>query len=86
MINALTYADDIVLLSTTKEGLEIAIDTVHKYCINWKLKIDSSKTKTLIFSRGNQKTRQTNTILENKQSNCSPTATDREIEAGETRE
>ena len=55
MINALAYADDIVLLSTNKEGLQIAIETVHKYCINWKFKIDSSKTKTLIFSRGNKK-------------------------------
>ena len=55
MINALAYADDIVLLSTTKEGLQKAIDTVQEYCTNWKLKINSSKTKTMIFSRGNQK-------------------------------
>ena len=55
MINALAYADDIVLLSTTKEGLQKAIDVVQQYCTNWKLKINSSKTKTMIFSRGNQK-------------------------------
>ena len=54
-INALAYADDIVLLSTTKEGLQKAIDTVQKYCEEWKLKMNKSKTKTMIFSRGNQK-------------------------------
>ena len=54
-INALAYADDIVLLSTSKEGLQKAIDTVQQYCTDWKLKMNSSKTKTMIFSRGNQK-------------------------------
>ena len=54
-ISALAYADDIVLLSTTKEGLQKAIDTVQKYCEEWKLKMNNSKTKTMIFSRGNQK-------------------------------
>ena len=43
-INALAYADDIVLLSTTKEGLQKALDTVQEYCNTWSLKINNSKT------------------------------------------
>lgn len=55
MINALAYADDIVLLSTSKEGLQKALDTIQEYCTDWHLKINSSKTKTMIFSKGNRK-------------------------------
>ena len=33
----------------------IVLNIVQEYCTNWKLKINSSKTKTMIFSRGNQK-------------------------------
>ena len=55
MINALAYADDIVLLSTSKEGLQKALNTIQEYCTQWHLKINSSKTKTMVFSKGNQK-------------------------------
>ena len=51
----MAYADDIVLLSTTKEGLQKALDVVHDYCSTWKLKINSAKTKTVVFSRGNRR-------------------------------
>ena len=54
MLNALAYADNIVLLSSTEAGLQKAINIVQEYCTNWKLKMNSSKTKTMIFSRGNQ--------------------------------
>ena len=53
-INALAYADDIVLLSTSKEGLQRSIDITEKFCQTWRLKINHSKTKTMVFSRGNK--------------------------------
>ena len=53
-INALAYADDIVLLSTSKEGLQKSIDITEKYCQTWRLRINRSKTKTMVFSRGNK--------------------------------
>ena len=62
LINALAYADDIVLLSTTKEGLQKGIDTVQDYCNDWGLMINDSKTKTMIFSKGNQKIKTTFTL------------------------
>jgi hypothetical protein len=54
-LNALAYADDIVLLSTSSEGLQKAINITDEYCQRWKLKINHSKTKSMVFSRGNQK-------------------------------
>lgn len=53
-INALAYADDIVLISKTKAGLQKALDIVEQYCETWRLKINHSKTKTMVFSRGNR--------------------------------
>ena len=53
--NALAYADDIVLLSTSKEGLQKALDITQKYCEKWRLTINHSKTKSMVFSKGNQK-------------------------------
>jgi hypothetical protein len=53
--NALAYADDIVLLSTSQGGLQQALDITEKYCEKWRLTINHSKTKSMVFSRGNQK-------------------------------
>ena len=53
-INALAYADDIVLISKSKEGLQKALHIVEAYCEKWRLKINHSKTKTMVFSRGNR--------------------------------
>jgi hypothetical protein len=52
-INALMYADDLVLISETKEGLQRQIDSLHDYCQKWKLKINIKKTKSMVFNRGN---------------------------------
>ena len=43
--NALAYADDIVLLSKSKEGLQKAIDQMYDFCEKWKLKVNSDNTK-----------------------------------------
>ena len=53
--NALAYADDIVILSTTAKGLQKALDITEKYCEKWRLTINHKKTKSMVFSRGNQK-------------------------------
>ena len=50
-INCLMYADDIVLLSETKEGLQKSLDQLSVYSENWYLKINQKKTKTMIFQK-----------------------------------
>ena len=52
-INALMYADDLVLISRTKEGLQRQIDSLYNYCKKWKLNINIKKTKSMVFNRGN---------------------------------
>ena len=47
----LLYADDTVLLSNSANGLQQALNDLGRYCTEWKLKVNSSKTKVIIFSR-----------------------------------
>ena len=60
--NALAYADDIVLLSLTEKGLQKALDITERYCKKWRLTINHSKTKSMVFSRGNQKIKASFTV------------------------
>ena len=53
-INALMYADDLVSISRTKEGLQHQIDSLQDYCKKWKLSINTAKTKSMVFNRGNR--------------------------------
>ena len=50
-VNSLMYADDLVLVSRTKEGLQNLLDILHVFTESWFLKVNRSKTKTMCFSR-----------------------------------
>ena len=51
----LMYADDTVLLAESPEDLQKNLDNLNEYCNNFDLKINTSKTKIFIFSRGKLK-------------------------------
>ena len=50
------YADDIVFFANTPEelqpGLDLLTDLLTEYCKRWKLTINVSKTKVLVFRKG----------------------------------
>ena len=48
----LLYADDIVFFANTPEELQLGLDLLADYCKRWKLTINVSKTKVLIFRNG----------------------------------
>ncbi|XP_053379986.1 uncharacterized protein LOC128548636 [Mercenaria mercenaria] len=48
----LLYADDTVIVSETRNDLQQALNLYEQYCEMWKLTLNTSKTKILIFSRG----------------------------------
>ena len=48
----LLYAGDTVILAESPKELQLALDAMDQYCTLWKRKINVSKTKVLIFSRG----------------------------------
>ena len=50
-VPCLFWADDLVLLSKTKDGLQKKLDILAKYSADWKLKVNIDKTKSLIFNK-----------------------------------
>ena len=55
-LNCLIYADDVLLLSESKEDLQSCLDSLNVYCDYWKLRINTEKTKVMVFSAGKIKT------------------------------
>ena len=51
----LLYADDTVILSDSEVGLQNALNIYAEYCNNWKLIVNISKSKIIIFSRATVK-------------------------------
>ena len=50
-IFVLLYADDTVLLSETRDGLKQSLLALEMYCEQWKLTVNSEKTKIMIFQK-----------------------------------
>ena len=50
-LNCLMYADDIALISKSKEGLQTTLDRLSEYCNTWHLTINTNKTKIVIFNK-----------------------------------
>ena len=54
-IPRLLYADDIVILSQTKTGLQNKLHQLYDNCIAWGLQINRDKTKVIIFTHTDPK-------------------------------
>jgi len=54
-IGCLMFADDIAILSTSPIGLQLALTKLHNYCNEWNLKLNTKKTKIMIFNKGGRK-------------------------------
>jgi hypothetical protein len=50
-INCLLYADDVVLLSETKDGLQNCITSLKNFCDNIGMEININKSKIMIFNK-----------------------------------
>ena len=50
-LNSLSWADDFVLMSTSKTGLQNFLDNLQTYCCKWGLEVNTDKTKTITFSK-----------------------------------
>uniref|UniRef100_A0A671UAW8 ribonuclease H n=1 Tax=Sparus aurata TaxID=8175 RepID=A0A671UAW8_SPAAU len=50
-VKGLLYADDLVLLSPTKEGLQQHLNLLHTFCQSWALTVNPKKTKIMIFQK-----------------------------------
>ena len=50
-INSLFYADDLIILSRSKTGLQNCLDKLSSYCTSWMMKINLKKTKIMVFQK-----------------------------------
>ena len=48
-IECLLYADDLLLLSNSANGLQNAVNGINEYSAKWGLRINTDKTKVMIF-------------------------------------
>ncbi len=51
-INSLSWADDLVLMSTSHKGLQTCLNRLNEYCKKWGLSINVNKTKIMIMEKG----------------------------------
>ena len=51
-LSILFYADDTVIMAETADDLQKALNEFYLYCNQWKLQVNTDKTKILIFCRG----------------------------------
>ena len=54
-ILVLLYADDTVIFSESKEGMQSALNIFQSYCDKWKLTVNVNRTKVLAFSKRKSK-------------------------------
>ena len=45
------YADDIVLMSSSEEGLRKHLRSLEEFCEDWKLEVNIDKTKVCAFGK-----------------------------------
>ena len=58
-ISCLMYADDLVILSETPSGLQTCLQNLHQYTEKWDLKLNTKKTKVMIFQHQGRKSKDT---------------------------
>ncbi len=50
-VKFLLYADDLVLLSPTEQGLQQSLALLEQYCQSWALAVNLKKTNIMIFQK-----------------------------------
>jgi hypothetical protein len=53
-LNCLLYADDLVILSRSKIGLQNCLDQLNNWCKQWLMQINLNKTKIMVLQKSNQ--------------------------------
>ena len=53
IINHIFQADDLTLISETRDGLQKLINGLEKFCQRWQIEINLEKTKIMIKTKNN---------------------------------
>lgn len=52
-INSLLFADDMVLIAESEQGLQDLLNALYDWCFKWRLKVNESKSKIIHFRKSN---------------------------------
>ena len=50
-VNSVSWADDLILLSLSRDGLQKCVSKLEEYCKKWGLEINEMKTKCMVMTR-----------------------------------
>ena len=50
-LNSISWADDLILLSKSKLGLQTCLNNLEQYCKTWGLEVNIDKTKVMVFAK-----------------------------------
>ena len=51
IVGSLAFADDLLIISESKEGLQNSINKLNMFCDNWQLTLNVKKTKTMVVQQ-----------------------------------
>lgn len=68
-LNCLMYADDIVIFSSSSQGLQDRLNMLEQFCDDWCINVNIKKTKVLIFNKAGRKISE-NFTLQNNHLEC----------------
>ena len=57
-IPALLYADDLIIISESAEGLQHSLHLLHEYCNKWELRVNLKKTNAMQIGKGKSLSKQ----------------------------
>ena len=66
-INHLLYADDLILISSTAEGLQNCLNQLSDYCLKWDLRVNISKSKVIVYNKSGKILKDCKFSLDKKQ-------------------
>ena len=55
VLNSLSWADDLIIVSLSKEGLQNSLNRLQAYCQKWGLEVNILKTKIMVFANKHEK-------------------------------
>ena len=61
-ICVLKYADDLILIAKSEDGLQKSLNSLYSYCAQNKLTVNTSKSKIMHFTKKTNKINERNTV------------------------
>jgi hypothetical protein len=65
-LNCLLYADDLIILSRSKVGLQSCLNQLNNWCNKWMMAVNLKKTKVMIFQKPMSKQQTPKFLFANK--------------------